>query len=110
VDEKSDQIIDRIESQRDALGRNLDELEHRVKETTDWRKQFDRNPMLLMGAALGGGIMLGAMTAGNASRSAKPSWSSSKYSAASASPPAPTASHASASAQSAFAHQRHRAG
>lgn len=108
MDEKSDQIKDRIESQRDALGRNLDELEHRVKETTDWRKQFDRNPMLLMGAALGGGIMLGALTSGNSSRSPKQPWSSSKYSTATA--PAGISTDAPSHAHSAFAHQRRRAG
>ena len=59
MDEKPDQIMNHIESQREQLGRNLNELETRVKRTTDWRAQFDRNPMLTMGVALGGGLLLG---------------------------------------------------
>jgi hypothetical protein len=68
MDEKSDQILNHIEAQRDELGRNLNELEYRVKETTDWRTHFDRNPLLLLGAALGGGLLLGSMVGGGANR------------------------------------------
>jgi len=69
MDEKSDQILDHIETQRDRLGRNLDELETRVRSTTDWRTHFDRNPALVMGLALGGGILVGAMVGGRSSSS-----------------------------------------
>jgi len=65
-----------IESQRNELGRNLNELETRVRRTTDWRAQFDRNPMLMMGVALGGGLLLGTMTA-SSRKSSRSSWSSS---------------------------------
>ena len=61
MDEKPDEIMNHIESQRDQLGRNLNELETRVKRTTDWRAQVDRNPMLAMGVALGGGLLIGSM-------------------------------------------------
>jgi len=76
MDEKPDQIMSHIESQRDQLGRNLNELETRVKRTTDWRVQFDRNPMLMMGVALGGGLLLGTMTASSGRKSGRSSWSS----------------------------------
>ncbi len=79
MDEKSDQIINHIESQRDQLGRNLQELETRVKRTTDWRTYWENNPMLLIGAALGGGVLLGAMLGGKSSSSSS---SSSRYSSA----------------------------
>jgi len=61
MDEKPDQIIGHIEAQRHELGRNLNELETRVRQTTDWRTYYDRNPMLMMGAALGGGLLVGSM-------------------------------------------------
>jgi hypothetical protein len=83
MDEKPDQIMSHIESQRDQLGRNLNELESRVKTATDWRVQFNKNPMLMMGVALGGGMLLGSMIGGSR-RSSRSSWSSSsrKYAAA----------------------------
>jgi len=77
MDEKPDQIMNHIESQRNQLGRNLNELEDRVRRTTDWRAQFDRNPMLMMGVALGGGLLLGTMVGGSSRRSSGSSWSSS---------------------------------
>ena len=61
MDEKPDQILNHIESQRNELGRNLGELETRVRRTTDWRTHFDRNPMLMLGAALGGGLLVGTL-------------------------------------------------
>jgi hypothetical protein len=69
MDESSDQIIEQIETQRNRLGANLNELETRVRQTTDWRLQFDRHPMLMLGAAMGGGMLLGAMVSGARSRS-----------------------------------------
>jgi len=40
------------------LGSNLQELETRVKQATDWREQFRKNPMAMLGIAFGGGILL----------------------------------------------------
>jgi len=69
MDESSDQIIEQIETQRNRLGANLNELETRVRRTTDWRLQFDRHPMLMLGAAVGGGMLIGAMVTSARSRS-----------------------------------------
>lgn len=79
MDEKPDQIIDQIEAQREELGRNLNELETRVRRSTDWRTYYDRNPMLMLGAALGGGVLLGSMVAGASSRRSHSSHSSSSW-------------------------------
>jgi len=85
MDEKPDQIMSHIDSQRSELGRNLSELETRVKGATDWRVQFDRNPMLMMGVALGGGLLLGTMVGGKkSSRSSSYSSSSRNYGSSSA--------------------------
>jgi hypothetical protein len=67
MDEKPDEIMSHIDTQRQELGRNLNELESRVKGATDWRMQFDKNPMLMMGVALGGGVLLGTMVGGKRS-------------------------------------------
>ncbi|MDZ4801117.1 MAG: hypothetical protein SGI92_23410 [Bryobacteraceae bacterium] len=64
MDEKTDEIIGQIEARRDELGRNLSELEEKVRRTADWHTYFDRNPMMILGAALGGGILVGAVVGG----------------------------------------------
>jgi hypothetical protein len=80
MDEKSDQILEHLETQRNQLGANLNELETRVRRTTDWRAHFDNNPMLMLAGALGGGILLGAMVGGSkSSRSSGSSYTSSRH-------------------------------
>jgi len=57
----TDQIERHIEDTRGALGSNLQELEHKVKSVTDWKQHFQNNPMTMLGAAFGGGILLATM-------------------------------------------------
>ncbi len=52
------QIEDHIEDKRESLGRNLRELENKVKSAADWRYQFENHPAAFLGAAFGGGILL----------------------------------------------------
>jgi len=66
--EKADQIERRIEAERSELGQNLYELQAKVDEVTDWRAQFQKLPMVIIGAAFGGGLLLASMT-GRKSRS-----------------------------------------
>ena len=63
--ERSDQIEKHIASTRSELGSNLQELEDKVKQATDWKTHFDRNPMMIMGLALGGGVLLGTVMGSN---------------------------------------------
>jgi len=56
--ERADQIEKEIQQERGELDKNLHELERRVRDTTDWRVQFNRHPMLMMGLALGAGVAL----------------------------------------------------
>ena len=60
--EKSNQIERQIQAERGQLGQNLNELQSKVQEVTDWRAQFQKRPMLMMGAAIGGGLLLASIT------------------------------------------------
>lgn len=59
--ETASQIEVQIEETRQALGSNFKELEHKVKSAADWRLQFRKNPMAMVGVAFGGGIFLAAI-------------------------------------------------
>ena len=68
MDEKSSQIIDDIETNRDKLGDNLSVLESRMREATDWRTYYERHPLMFIGAAVGGGFLISkAFSGGNGS-------------------------------------------
>jgi hypothetical protein len=58
MDEKVDTIKRHIDAEREELGRNLDEIEYRVKNATDLKAQFNRNTGLILGAAAAGGFLL----------------------------------------------------
>ncbi len=68
--EESNQIERRIAVERGQLGQNLNELQSKVEQATDWRFQFQKRPMLMMGLALGGGVLL-ASVSGRRSRSSR---------------------------------------
>ena len=57
---KPDEIVERIDRQRDRLGENLQELETRFRDATDWRVQYSRHPWAMLGIAFGGGLLVGA--------------------------------------------------
>jgi len=65
--ERPDQIERHIESTRHELGNNLQELQHKVKQATDWKTYYERNPMMMVGLALGGGVLLASMLGGKSS-------------------------------------------
>ncbi len=79
----TDQIADQLASQRSELKANLAELGDKVKSATDWREQFRNHPGAFLATAIGGGVLLAALTKGshgrpsrtaaNASTSASPS-------------------------------------
>jgi len=58
VDEEAIQIMQHIEAEREKLGRNLDEIEGRVKKATDVKHQFDSHTGWILGSALVGGFVL----------------------------------------------------
>jgi len=68
VDERPDQIEDHIRTTQRELGSNLQELEDKVKDATNWRVQFERHPMALLGIAFAGGLLLSAGLGGRRRR------------------------------------------
>jgi hypothetical protein len=59
--EKTDEIERYIREQRRELGQNLNELQQKVKDTVDWRSQFEEHPVAMLGIAMGGGFLLSAI-------------------------------------------------
>jgi hypothetical protein len=59
--EKTNQIEQHIREQRNELGQNISELQQKVKDTVDWRAQFEQRPMTMIGLAVGGGLLLSAL-------------------------------------------------
>ncbi|GEM_PF-789905 len=55
--QRSDEIKKHIDTKRSELSENLEQLEQRVKNTTDWRVQFDKRPMVMVGVAFGAGLL-----------------------------------------------------
>jgi len=66
--EKSDQIEQHIYDKRNELGENIHELQekvrdtvHKVRNSVDWRSQFQERPMTLIGIAFAGGLAASAL-------------------------------------------------
>lgn len=68
--EDTNQIERQIAAERSDLGRNLHELENKAKALTDWRTHYRNHTMIALGVAVGGGMLLGALTAGSRNGSA----------------------------------------
>jgi len=60
--ETSDQIAHEIEQARAELGTNLQELENRFQQATDWRQHYQKQPFLMIGLAFVVGLLLGRTT------------------------------------------------
>jgi hypothetical protein len=59
--EKTDQIERHIREQRNDLGQNISELQQKVRNSVDWRVQFEHRPMTMIGLAVGSGLLLSAL-------------------------------------------------
>jgi ElaB/YqjD/DUF883 family membrane-anchored ribosome-binding protein len=61
MDAQSEQIIRDIQDKRERLGENLAELEIKVRDATNWRTYFNRNPWMMIGASAAAGFLLSAI-------------------------------------------------
>jgi len=59
--ETTAEIESEIDHTRAALKSNLEELETRVREVTDWRTLARKHPAPMLGAALLGGMLVAAL-------------------------------------------------
>jgi hypothetical protein len=66
------EIKSHIVTTRRELGDNLQELEDRVKQATQWRTYVNRYPFAMVAIAFGGGVAASAMF-GNSRSTSKPS-------------------------------------
>ena len=66
----TEQIANHIDSTREDLKANFEELEYKVKGMTDWRQQFQKHTGAMIAAALGGGVILAALLRSDRSNSA----------------------------------------
>ena len=60
MDQTAQQIVAHIDTTRERLGSNLDELERKVAAVTDWREHFQARPFTLLGVAFAGGVVVAA--------------------------------------------------
>ena len=65
------QIERDLAEQRVDLSRNLEELETKARQMTDWRRHYRNHPWQLLGAALATGVVLGIVAGGRGSRSSQ---------------------------------------
>ncbi len=52
-----------IAEKRAELGRNLEQIEQRVRRTVDWRRHAREHPDVVIGIAFGVGMLLGLIPA-----------------------------------------------
>lgn len=57
----TDQIVNEIDRTREELRLNLQELEARAKDVTDWRHHFEKHPGRMVVAAVIGGALLASI-------------------------------------------------
>jgi ElaB/YqjD/DUF883 family membrane-anchored ribosome-binding protein len=60
MDQRTGQIVSEILEERQRLGGNIAELEHKVRAAS-WQSYFARKPWALLGLAVGGGFLLSAL-------------------------------------------------
>jgi hypothetical protein len=61
MEETPEQIERHIRNTKHKLSRNFNGLEETVKNTFDWRVQFDERPLTMVGLAFGSGLLLSAL-------------------------------------------------
>ncbi len=94
MDQTTGKIRQHIDSEREQLGRNLDEIEDRVKNATDIKAHFDRNTGWILGAAVAGGFLLSLACGKSSAASSSPDSSMApRATNIAAQPPSPVSRH-----------------
>jgi hypothetical protein len=62
------QVVAHIDTTRERLGSNVEELERKIDATTDWRQHFQVRPFTFLSVAFAGGVMLAASLRGRSAR------------------------------------------
>ena len=70
--ETARKIVEEIEDDRLKLGRNLADLDSRVRESADWHTHYQTHPFWFLGAALGGGLVLSSILVNGSRRNPAP--------------------------------------
>ena len=68
MDETPEQLQRTIAAKHEELNNNLTALDTKAKELTDWRAQFEQRPLVVLGAAFAGGVVVAALLGGSRSR------------------------------------------
>jgi hypothetical protein len=70
--ETTGELRQAVDNKRDDAAQKIDQIEQKVGETTqqvkeslDWRRQVDEKPLMAVGAAFIGGMLLGGVTGGD---------------------------------------------
>jgi hypothetical protein len=66
--ETADQIRSEIEETRAKLGQDLNDLEYKVKQETDWRLHVRRRPWRYLGAVFAASMIMGFAVSGKRRR------------------------------------------
>ena len=59
--DNADNLQNEFNQQREALGRNVQELQYRMKSMVNWRDQYRQHPWTGAGLAFAGGVLISAM-------------------------------------------------
>jgi hypothetical protein len=65
MDSTADTIRDEIDQRRQAISDDVNHLEERMHELTDFQHQYRERPMAFLGLAFGGGVVLGMLLSGS---------------------------------------------
>jgi len=67
MDESPDALRQTIAATHEDLNRNLEALEAKGQDLTDWRSHFEKRPLMMLGVAFVGGALAAAVVSGGRS-------------------------------------------
>jgi hypothetical protein len=58
-------IKEHIDAERERLGQDIEEIEHRMKDAFDWRSWYQSNTVAMLAAAAAGGFLVSMVVSGS---------------------------------------------